>query len=221
MCPLGLLLEQHHHGFYYYQYDDRIRPPGQRPTVAAAQAVDPSAATILYNNSSVVTKQLGVLQMDRNMIGLVCGGSCYHQTSLKTYTNVVVVSFFLAVATRQEEAKQYLKDATTAEVDDGTRTTITTSASGTSDSNNDEEANTVSIMFVQADESEKVVQAPIGKHLLEVAHDNDVELEGACGGELACSTCHLIFEQKIYDQLPPMLDDEVDMLDLAFGVTET
>ena len=73
MCPLGLLLEQHHHGFYYYQYDDRIRPPGQRPTVAAAapQAVDPSAATILYNNRSVVTKQLGVLQMDRNMIGLV------------------------------------------------------------------------------------------------------------------------------------------------------
>ena len=139
---------------------------------------------------------------------------------MKTYTNVVVVSFFLAVATRQEEAKQYLKDATTAEVDDGTRTTITTSVSGTSDSSNDE-ANTVAIMFVQADESEKVVQAPIGKHLLEVAHDNDVELEGACGGELACSTCHLIFEQKIYDQLPPMLDDEVDMLDLAFGVTET
>ena len=103
---------------------------------------------------------------------------------------------------------------------DTARTTMTTSASGTSDSNNDE-ANTVSITFFQADESEKVVQAPIGKHLLEVAHDNDVELEGACGGELACSTCHLIFEQKIYDQLPTMLDDEVDMLDLAFGVTET
>jgi len=65
------------------------------------------------------------------------------------------------------------------------------------------------------------VQAPIGKHLLEVAHDNNVELEGACGGELACSTCHLIFEKGIYDQLPDMLDDEEDMLDLAFEVTET
>lgn len=61
----------------------------------------------------------------------------------------------------------------------------------------------------------------IGKHLLDVAHDNNVELEGACGGELACSTCHLIFEQRIYDTLPPKLDDEEDMLDLAFAVTET
>jgi ferredoxin len=44
---------------------------------------------------------------------------------------------------------------------------------------------------------------------------------GACGGELACSTCHLIFPQDVYDTLPPMEDDEVDMLDLAFEVTET
>jgi ferredoxin len=44
---------------------------------------------------------------------------------------------------------------------------------------------------------------------------------GACGGELACSTCHLIFEQEIYDTLPEKDDEEDDMLDLAFGVTET
>jgi ferredoxin len=44
---------------------------------------------------------------------------------------------------------------------------------------------------------------------------------GACGGELACSTCHLIFPKDVYDTLPPMEDDEVDMLDLAFEVTET
>jgi ferredoxin len=61
----------------------------------------------------------------------------------------------------------------------------------------------------------------VGKHLLDVAHDNHVELEGACGGELSCSTCHLIFEPHVYEKLTPKLDDEQDMLDLAFGVTET
>lgn len=53
------------------------------------------------------------------------------------------------------------------------------------------------------------------------AHDNDIELEGACGGELACSTCHLIFDPEIYDSLPEKEDEEDDMLDLAFEVTDT
>lgn len=45
--------------------------------------------------------------------------------------------------------------------------------------------------------------------------------QGACGGELACSTCHLIFDQNVYDTLPPKSDEEEDMLDLAFELTET
>jgi ferredoxin-2, mitochondrial len=80
---------------------------------------------------------------------------------------------------------------------------------------------TVPITFIESDGKERLVQAEIGKHLLDVAHDNHVDLEGACGGELSCSTCHLIFESNIYNKLPPKLDDEQDMLDLAFGVTET
>jgi ferredoxin len=47
------------------------------------------------------------------------------------------------------------------------------------------------------DGSEKTVRAPIGKSLLEVAHENDVELEGACEGSLACSTCHVIVEDQV------------------------
>lgn len=57
--------------------------------------------------------------------------------------------------------------------------------------------------------------------LMTVAHENNVELEGACGGELACSTCHLIFEQDMYDTLDEKEEEEDDMLDLAFEVTET
>ena len=46
-------------------------------------------------------------------------------------------------------------------------------------------------------------------------------LPGACGAELACSTCHLIFDQEIFNKLPEMEEEEEDMLDLAFEVTET
>lgn len=65
------------------------------------------------------------------------------------------------------------------------------------------------------------VRAPLGESLLEVAHANDVELEGACEGSLACSTCHVILEPEVYARLSEPTDDENDMLDLAFGLTET
>ena len=97
-------------------------------------------------------------------------------------------------------------------------TTIETPSIKTTDNQCEQ---TVPITFVEADGTERKVTASIGKNLLEVAHDNNVELEGACGGELACSTCHLIFEPSIYATLPPKLDDEEDMLDLAFAVTAT
>jgi ferredoxin len=47
-------------------------------------------------------------------------------------------------------------------------------------------------------------------------------LECACGGIAACSTCHVIIVDKEYFQkLPPPEEAETDMLDLAFGVTDT
>jgi len=65
------------------------------------------------------------------------------------------------------------------------------------------------------------VNAELGKHLLDVAHDNGIDLEGACGGELACATCHCIFEQAVYDGLPEKLEEEEDMLDLAIDLRDT
>jgi ferredoxin-2, mitochondrial len=79
----------------------------------------------------------------------------------------------------------------------------------------------VKITYIEADGTSKVVDAQVGKNLMDVAHENNVELEGACGGELACSTCHLIFEERIYAMLPEKAEEEDDMLDLAFEVTET
>lgn len=44
---------------------------------------------------------------------------------------------------------------------------------------------------------------------------------GACGGELACSTCHLVFEKELFEKLPEISEEEEDMLDLAWGLTDT
>lgn len=77
------------------------------------------------------------------------------------------------------------------------------------------------ITFVTHDGTEKVIDAPGGISVLEVAHKNSIDLEGACEGSLACSTCHVIVDQEYYDKLKPATDDEEDMLDLAFGLTHT
>lgn len=77
------------------------------------------------------------------------------------------------------------------------------------------------IIFVQRDGTRKEVTVPVGATLLRAAKDNDIELEGACGGSLACATCHLVFDQKDFDSFPAIKDEEEDMLDLAFGLTPT
>ena len=77
------------------------------------------------------------------------------------------------------------------------------------------------VTFIFPDGSEKTFDAPVGISLLEVAHKNDVPLEGACEGSLACSTCHLIVDESFYNQLPEASEDEEDMLDLAFDLTHT
>lgn len=61
-----------------------------------------------------------------------------------------------------------------------------------------------------------------GANLLDIAQSYDLEMEGACGGSCACSTCHVIVtDEQMYDRIPEPSDDENDMLDLAFGLTET
>ncbi len=77
------------------------------------------------------------------------------------------------------------------------------------------------IIFIQPDGKEKIVDAENGLSLLEVAHNNDIDLEGACEGSLACSTCHVILEKTFYENLPEPSEEEEDMLDLAFGLTHT
>eukprot|EP01104_Vermistella_antarctica_P012290 TRINITY_DN3530_c0_g1_i2.p1 TRINITY_DN3530_c0_g1~~TRINITY_DN3530_c0_g1_i2.p1 ORF type:complete len:265 (+),score=39.04 TRINITY_DN3530_c0_g1_i2:154-948(+) len=86
----------------------------------------------------------------------------------------------------------------------------------------DPNAETVKVVFLNNDDSVlKEVDAVVGDNILEVAHANDVDLEGACECSLACSTCHVILEDEAFDALEEPSDEENDMLDLAFGLTET
>lgn len=75
--------------------------------------------------------------------------------------------------------------------------------------------------FINKDGSISEVDAPVGQSVLEIAHANGIDIEGACEGSLACSTCHVIVAQEDFERLADATEDEEDMLDLAFGLTPT
>ncbi|KAF2436846.1 ferredoxin [Tothia fuscella] len=78
------------------------------------------------------------------------------------------------------------------------------------------------ITFIDKDGDEHTFEVADGDNLLDIAQANDLEMEGACGGSCACSTCHVIVrDESYYDKMDEPDDDENDMLDLAFGLTET
>ncbi|KAI5842941.1 2Fe-2S ferredoxin-type domain-containing protein [Morchella snyderi] len=78
------------------------------------------------------------------------------------------------------------------------------------------------VTFIDKEGKNHTYEVAAGDNLLDIAQENDLEMEGACGGSAACSTCHVIVEDDaMYEKLPEPEDDENDMLDLAFGLTET
>jgi ferredoxin len=64
------------------------------------------------------------------------------------------------------------------------------------------------------------VKAIPGTTVLEAAHRDNIPLEGACEGNLKCSTCHVICDNNIFD-LASVADRENDLLDLTYGVKPT
>jgi ferredoxin, 2Fe-2S len=76
-------------------------------------------------------------------------------------------------------------------------------------------------VFIERDGTRREVDAPLGLSVLEIAHKHGIDIEGACEGSLACSTCHVIVDAEWYELLKEASEDEEDMLDLAFGLTKT
>ena len=82
----------------------------------------------------------------------------------------------------------------------------------------------VSVTFVHADGSKTLAKGKEGDNLLDIIVDQEIDIDGfgACEGTLACSTCHVILKKEDFDKLPDeATDEELDMLDLAYGLTDT
>ena len=77
------------------------------------------------------------------------------------------------------------------------------------------------MIFIDRDGARREVDAPLGLSVLEIAHKHGVDIEGACEGSLACSTCHVIVDAAWFEKLGDPTEDEEDMLDLAFGLEKT
>lgn len=72
--------------------------------------------------------------------------------------------------------------------------------------------------FIDTDGKPLEVKAPLGHSLLQIAWDNGIDIEGACEGAMACSTCHVVVDPAWFDKLDAPTEDEDDMLDLAPGL---
>ena len=77
------------------------------------------------------------------------------------------------------------------------------------------------ITFIEKNGQPREVDAPNGLSVMEVSHKHGIDIEGACGGCLACATCHVVVHPDWYDKLPEKQEAEEDMLDLAFDLKKT
>lgn len=66
-------------------------------------------------------------------------------------------------------------------------------------------------------DKEVELKASVGESILEVALDHGINIEHACGGVVACSTCHIYLEQG-EDNINEAEDEELDRVDEAPGV---
>jgi ferredoxin len=80
----------------------------------------------------------------------------------------------------------------------------------------------IRVRFLKADGTlDHEVDVTEGTNLLDLAQAEGQPLEGACEGQMACSTCHVIISKEDFGRLPPASEEEDDLLDLAWQVRPT
>lgn len=77
------------------------------------------------------------------------------------------------------------------------------------------------ITFITPEGRKIEAEGKLGESVMEVATRSGVDIEAACEGSLACATCHLIVDPAWSDKAGSPSEDEEDMLDMAFNLTET
>jgi 2Fe-2S ferredoxin len=79
----------------------------------------------------------------------------------------------------------------------------------------------VTAVFIDRSGNRQELTGASGISLMQLAKNNGADMEGACEGCMACSTCHVIVDKEWAAKLPKPADAEADMLDLTYGVTGT
>ena len=70
------------------------------------------------------------------------------------------------------------------------------------------------LIVVTREGEESTIEAQAGLSVMEVIRDAGIdELLALCGGCCSCATCHVHVDPAFADQLPPMSEDENDLLD--------
>ena len=79
----------------------------------------------------------------------------------------------------------------------------------------------VTINFLTQDKTIVETKSQIGKTVLEICMEYELDHDGECGGEKMCSKCHVCLPKDLYDTLTPPDEEELDLLDLGIGATDT
>ena len=73
----------------------------------------------------------------------------------------------------------------------------------------------VKINFLDKNNNLKEIEVSIGSNLLEVSKKNNINLEGSCGGEMNCSTCHVYILSNHISKLKKKTNEEKEILALT------
>lgn len=77
------------------------------------------------------------------------------------------------------------------------------------------------VTYIEASGAEHVVDAPVGSSAMEAAINNNVPgIDGDCGGQAACATCHVFVEGGWSKEVGGPSVHEAQMLELAEGTQE-
>ncbi len=79
----------------------------------------------------------------------------------------------------------------------------------------------ITVTFIKPDGSSLKAETSSGVSVLQLAQEQGLDIEGACEGNMACSTCHVVVDETHFEKLPAASDDEEDMLYLASGLKAT